>query len=312
MLISKATVEDSSAIVKLLKLSLGESLLPKSKEYWHWKHYQNPFGTSEVLLAKDNDELVGVRAFMKWDWINEFTSIRAVRAVDTATHPQYQGKGIFTKLTMAAVDCCRENGTDIVFNTPNKRSLPGYLKMGWVTSGKMPLLIQVGSLHPQIFSTAAEEQLLKKYPPAYILELMPEDFPGNKQYFQTPLTKAYLYWRYAACPVVKYGAKGQSGEAIVFFRLKKISSGFELRICDVWKHPEGSQNIIRNIIKALVKEIRPVVVTTAPSHVMGSRGIYLKLPAGPLTTVRSLAKENLSDFIKFKNWQPSIGSMELF
>src|SRR5688572_13398222 len=101
MTIRPAEATDIPEIISLLKLSLGESFLPKSEAYWHWKHVNNPFGKSPVLLAEESNAIIGVRAFMRWQWNDGKRTIEAVRAVDTATHPDFQGKGIFTKLTMS-------------------------------------------------------------------------------------------------------------------------------------------------------------------------------------------------------------------
>src|SRR5688572_13844447 len=100
MQIREATELDIPIIVDLLKLSLGESLMPKSEAYWRWKHVENPFGASPVLLCFEDDMLIGVRAFMRWQWFHNGKIQTAVRAVDTATHPAHQGKGIFKKLTL--------------------------------------------------------------------------------------------------------------------------------------------------------------------------------------------------------------------
>src|SRR5687767_10160893 len=131
MIIRKAEESDIPKIISLLKASLGESLLPKSEAYWKWKHVNNAFGKSPVLLAEEEGICVGVRAFMRWQWKMQGKSLEAVRAVDTATHPDYQGKGIFSKLTTTLLDVCKESQWHLVFNTPNEKSLPGYLKMGW-------------------------------------------------------------------------------------------------------------------------------------------------------------------------------------
>ena len=97
MEIREATESDIPDIVALLKKSLGESLMPKTEAYWRWKHLINPFGTSPVLLCWENDKLVGVRAFMRWEWHKGEQVYHALRAVDTATHPEYQGRGLFKK-----------------------------------------------------------------------------------------------------------------------------------------------------------------------------------------------------------------------
>jgi hypothetical protein len=46
-----ASKEHSNQIVELLKIALGESLMPKSVKFWNWKHNENPFGKSKIILA---------------------------------------------------------------------------------------------------------------------------------------------------------------------------------------------------------------------------------------------------------------------
>ena len=137
MEIREAKETDISEIVKVLKASLGEDQLELSEKVWQYKHIYNPFGKSIVLIAVENEKIIGVRAFMRWEWQDESNKYMALRAVDTATHPQHQGKGIFKKLTLKAVDLAKSNNDNFIFNTPNEQSRPGYLKMGWKQVGKI-------------------------------------------------------------------------------------------------------------------------------------------------------------------------------
>src|SRR4029079_3500391 len=101
-----------------------------------WKHVDNAFGRSPMWVACDGERIAGFRAFMRWEFEGAGEVKRAVRTVDTATHPDYQGQGIFTKLTLAGLEELAAEGVDFVFNTPNDKSRPGYLKMGWHVLGR--------------------------------------------------------------------------------------------------------------------------------------------------------------------------------
>ena len=81
------------------------------------------------------------RVLMRWEFVEHGRVVHAVRAVDTATHPDYQGRGIFTRLTLHALDELRHE-IDFVFNTPNDQSRPGYLKMGWQVVGRLPTAVR--------------------------------------------------------------------------------------------------------------------------------------------------------------------------
>ena len=142
MIIRKGTDSDLKEVISLLKVSLGEDRIPKTEALWNWKHRQNPFGESPILLAESAGKIIGVRAFLKWEYSREGKIISAQRAVDTAVHPDFQGKGIFSQLTRKLLEKSRLEGTDLIFNTPNQKSTPGYLKLGWEKWDRLPIKIK--------------------------------------------------------------------------------------------------------------------------------------------------------------------------
>ncbi|HSK35314.1 MAG TPA: GNAT family N-acetyltransferase, partial [Actinomycetota bacterium] len=131
---------DEAAVLELLGQTLGGGPAGwRPPEFFRWKHQDNPFGRSLLLLAEADGRIVGLRAFMRWRFVADGRDYPAVRAVDTATHPDYQGRGIFSLLTRQALHELRADGVAFVFNTPNDRSRPGYLKMGWQLVERLPV-----------------------------------------------------------------------------------------------------------------------------------------------------------------------------
>jgi len=119
---------DIQEIVLLIKNNLDINF---SENFFYWKHIKNPFGRSFGLLALDKNKIVGLRMFMRWEFLDENSNIiKAIRPVDTVTDVDYRGKGLFKKLTLQGLEECK-NSYEVIFNTPNQNSLPGYLKMGW-------------------------------------------------------------------------------------------------------------------------------------------------------------------------------------
>ncbi|HYN17692.1 MAG TPA: GNAT family N-acetyltransferase, partial [Actinomycetes bacterium] len=135
--------EDLPRVLGLLEESLGGGPAGRRPpELFRWKHLDNPFGRSLLLVAEHEDRLIGLRAFMRWRFQAGERTLAAVRAVDTATHPDFQGMGVFSRLTRAALDAM-EGQVDLVFNTPNGKSGPGYLKLGWREVGRVPVAVRV-------------------------------------------------------------------------------------------------------------------------------------------------------------------------
>ena len=78
-----------------------------------------------MWVALAGSRVVGFRAFLRWELVGPDGRVRyAARAVDTATDPDFQGRGIFTRLTLEALDALPADGVELVFNTPNARASP--------------------------------------------------------------------------------------------------------------------------------------------------------------------------------------------
>ena len=209
--------EDLDEVLAVLRASLGESpLLRRSPELFHWKHIDNPFGRSVILLATEGDRIAGVRAFMRWNLTAVDGSIvRCVRAVDTATHPDFQRRGIFSTLTLAAIDAATDEGVHLVFNTPNPKSGAGYLKMGWAEVG--PIGVQIRPTMGLWSRTADPDRLpdpsdwLDPVVAASDLPLRSRPSTG----LRTVRDADYLKWRFASHPTARYFRAGSGDSAAV-------------------------------------------------------------------------------------------------
>jgi N-acetylglutamate synthase-like GNAT family acetyltransferase len=324
MEIRQATDKDIQAIIDLLKVSLGEALLQKSETYWRWKHLVNPFGASPVIVAEEGGKIIGVRAFMRWSWRHHGKIVHAVRAVDTATHPDHQGKGIFKKLTLSLLEMCAEQGYQFVFNTPNKNSMPGYLKMGWKLAGRLPVAVRfskpLSMVRQLAFKRSLEnissfvesetpQQILSRPDFQLVLDQYNATSPGK---FRTAHTVESLTWRYVDVPVAKYHVLAiwddKNLAAAVFYRLKPSRAGLEMRVTDVIAAGEKKFSDFNPSIVKRAKEHGAFFITS--SNFIGTR--LLSAYIGPQVTVRSIGDFSLGDLEDFNQWSPSLGDMELF
>ena len=315
MKIRPSNPSDIPNIIKLLKTSLGESLMPKSESYWQWKHINNPFGVSPVWVAEEDGQIIGVRAFMQWQWKKGDQIYRAIRAVDTATDPKHQGKGIFKKLTLGLLEQCEAEGIDLVYNTPNNQSKPGYLKMGWEEVGKLPIQISIKKpiriAIAKIKGDLKTEFLELPNPHDYHLEEALNDFdfkfePSSE--WKSKYTLDYLKWRYQQIPIIPYYAHFNSKSCIIF-RLKSGSLGVELRICEVFGNERSVEELLDEIYYQndfdymSISGFEPVKL---PGILKQNKNL------GPDVTVRTLAEKELDEFRGFKNWHPALGDLEVF
>jgi GNAT superfamily N-acetyltransferase len=225
--------DDLEPVLALLVTSLGEPPgLRRTPELFAWKHFASPFGRSILLVAEVGGRIAGLRAFMRWELVSPSGArLRCVRAVDTATHPDFQRMGIFRSLTLAGLEMARAEGLDLVFNTPNPRSGAGYLSMGWQPVGKVGVMVAptLRMLRPGGARRATDGEFLAgSEPPG---ELVVHDRAPRG--LRTPRTPEYLTWRFAHHPAAKYSLVSE-GENLAVVRPNLRGRRRELLVSDVF------------------------------------------------------------------------------
>jgi GNAT superfamily N-acetyltransferase len=320
--IRAARTEDHPAIIALASSALGWRPGEPNEQLFGWKHVDNPVGPSSMWVAVDAGAIVGFRAFLRWGFTDpERGAQRAVRAVDTATHPDHQGRGIFTALTRHGLEAEREAGTDFVFNTPNDQSRPGYLKLGWQVVGRVPVAVAVGSPAAALRMARARVPAGKWSEPSTagfaapdvlgdergVTELLASLGPGTG--LRTTRTPELLRWRYGLEPlryrVLLRGASVTDGLAV--FRVRRRGAAVETALVDVLV-PGGDHRARRDLVRAVLVATRPDYVIGVQRRVVSGRSV--RLPGqGPLLTWRGV---NRSDRPEADRWDLALGDIELF
>jgi GNAT superfamily N-acetyltransferase len=208
--------EDLERVLDLLRISLGETkTLKRTPELFAWKHLDNPFGESIMLVAEREEAIVGFRSFMRWTLIRPSNrELRCVRPVDTATHPDHRRRGIFRDLTMQAIEFARDDGVDLIFNTPNSDSGAGYRAMGWTEVG--PIRVQA---RPSFRAFKTERSARSKGQRSGWIgreQITLEIADRPPRGLRTPRTSDYREWRFYCHPTARYAALGcDEGVAVV-------------------------------------------------------------------------------------------------
>jgi GNAT superfamily N-acetyltransferase len=326
---------DEPRVLELLSASLGGGPAGRRPpEFFRWKHLESPFGRSFMLVAELDGRLVGLRAFMRWRFTARDRELRAVRAVDTATHPDAQGRGIFSELTMRALDQLKDEA-DLVFNTPNEKSLPGYLKMGWSVVGKIPISIRArrpvrvwrhrgslggestgGGAGPPIVAMTAAQALRE----AEGLSVLVAEAESDDPRLHTPRNEEFVQWRYGTAPLLDYRCVAErTGDRLVglaLFRVRPRGRLWETTIADVIVRP-GDRRSAARLLRRVTKSA-PVDVATC-SFPNGStvasalpRNLFVRAPRGMTLVARPLRNDLAIDASDLRSWALSLGDLEVF
>lgn len=310
-----ATPDDRDDIVSLLRRSLGGED-PRQGELFAWKHDENSFGRSPMWVATDAGRIVAFRTFMRWEFERNDTVLRAVRAVDTATDPDHQGKGLFTLLTRHGLDAVMADGVDWVFNTPNTQSRPGYLKMGWREVGRIPATVgfvgpsgpltavrsrvpadrwsvplEVGEPVSEWLDRGAADTALTRRPP-----------PADVRTVRTRMSEEFLRWRFAT-PLLGYRVV-EAGTATIIVRARRRGQATELVVVARFgSRAEGDRLAVRTA-KAAGADYAIRLGGADPS----TRTVPLP-GGGPVLTWRAVNDQGMPPL---SNWDLTMGDIELF
>lgn len=335
-----ARPEDLAGILELLRVSMAQQRrFAFDERVWRWKHEANPAGPSPCLVAVAPDgQIVGLRAFLRWEWRRGGDLLRAVRAVDTAVHPDWRGAGLFTRLTRELLAAVHAEGVDFVFNTPNGQSLPGYLKMGWRPVGRVTLWVK--PLRPGALLRGGLTRLRGRAgpgpgsaPPAdavgrsvrEVLEdpralgLLDALAARHADRLETRRTAAFLRWRYAETPTATYRCwSDEPGRALAIAR---SGARFGLReglACELLHAPSpdgvrAAAAALRSLARDLAADylLAAAPARSATGAALALAGYAPLIGASPLLTFRPL-RESLDDLMMPRTWRLSAGDLELF
>lgn len=324
MEIIRARPEHEEQILALARRALGWDADPRFTDLYRWKHDQNPFGDSPRWVALDGDRVVGFRVFLRWRFRRpDGRTVDAVRAVDTATDPDHQGRGIFRSLTLAALEELREEGIGFVFNTPNDKSRPGYLKMGWVELGRPRVSVapRVRSLRRILGARTAAEHWSTPCPvglpaPGY-LAAVGDHVPGSDtdpgtDAWRTDRSPAFLAWRYGLDHLdyrvlttgdLPRGDRLPEGAAV--FRMRRRGAALEATVAEVLAPRQARTALLRGVLRASGADY---VLTAGARRVEAVPAIALGA-FSPLVTWRAVT---ITTQPAIEDLAFSVGDLELF
>lgn len=323
VLIRRSTDQDEPAILDLLVSCLDWEPGARFADFYRWKHLLNPFGTSPGWVALDGDTVVGFRTFLRWEFEAAGEVVRAVRAVDTATHQEHRGHGIFRRLTEQAVNELTDEGVSFIFNTPNVHSLPGYLKMGWQAASQLGVLFRPTSprslvrvararVPAELWSCPAEAGVsaAEVLADGAAVEELLAGRTGQGG-LRTRHSAAYLRWRYGHPPLLYRTVTGPAGlsDGVAFFRLRRRGQALEVALGDIIAPGSATAPAARVLLKRVVKAVAGADHIVRLADDGAPAGGFLPLPRqGPVLAYRPLAATAAGP----QRLRLSLGDVELF
>lgn len=131
-----------------------------------WLYQENPEGKAIGFDAWDGDQLAAHYVCVPARAMIEGNISSVLLSLNTATHPSYQGKGLFTKLAEATYDAASANGFDSVYGVANANSTPGFVrKLGFQLVEPLKARMGIGSMGGDPVSASKQAQFQRVWSP---------------------------------------------------------------------------------------------------------------------------------------------------
>lgn len=114
-------------------------------EYLRWLYVENPVGKAVGMDAMSGDQLAAHYACIPTKVALNRTSVDALLSLNTATHPDFRGQGLFTKLAGLTFEAAESDGFSAVYGVANANSTPGFIrKLGFQLVRKLDARLGFG------------------------------------------------------------------------------------------------------------------------------------------------------------------------
>jgi hypothetical protein len=188
-----------SQCTQLLKIVFPESH-NFTDDYIKWEYADNPIGTIVGYNAFENDELAAHYVAQPAIANVLGKELIGLLSLNTATHPNHQGKKLFTTLADLTYKYATENGYHFVFGVANANSTPGFLnKLGFQYVAPLEAKVGFGSIKK------SKSQIQFSFNRIWTEEML-------KWRLRNPLKNYEIAQERIYAPTGKYGIKAILGE----------------------------------------------------------------------------------------------------
>lgn len=233
---------DYSKDVKEVVALIRENLQPEyTEEFLIWKHVNNPFGKSISMVAIENDKIVGVVFYMRYNLNRkDGSAIKCIRPFDACTDQKLRGKGIFKKLMVECLNIY-SNDYELLLANPNENSYSEFIKLGWKEPNH-EYHYKIGIVSP--FFSSKEGQFLNTD-----LEGLSDSILNYHNYAVVGNNLQFVKWRYKDDVYKIKEFLKNDRKSYIIYRIDKLKGFKCIILCDFY----GDVAVINDVIKQLCK-----------------------------------------------------------
>src|SRR5262245_58563248 len=120
---------DLPKLRQLFESSFGHR---RDEAYDQWRYLRTPDGPAPTVVAVEDSRFAGSYTVSPTVLEIGGERVRGAQSLDTMTHPDFRGRGLFTKLALACFERLAADGYEVLYGFPNPMSFPGFVRrLNW-------------------------------------------------------------------------------------------------------------------------------------------------------------------------------------
>lgn len=243
----------------------------RDEAYDVWRFLETPCGPAPTIVAEDGDRLAGSYTVSPTRLDIGGERVQGAQSLDTMTHPDYRGRGLFTRLASACFDRLTRDGYEVLYGFPNEASYPGFIRrLQWdhvsdisywarpITplEGKPAPLPMLSRLATSVVFRAPRngQDVRLARPPDAVLNALITAHTASKDLCRIARDATYYGWRYAPPArrsyqwLTAYHGNDPSGFAVIGFETERAWGG-EAQLCELVGSEASQVALIRVAVR---------------------------------------------------------------
>lgn len=131
----------------------------KSEDWFDWRYAAPYLDHVPIFVATTDGIVAGAEAFLPFRLRAGEDETLALQPADAMVHPDHRRRGLFTRITEAAIDYYDDREPTHFFNFPTPAAKPAMQKLDWREAGPVPKQIRVQRPGP-VVSAATDRPAL--------------------------------------------------------------------------------------------------------------------------------------------------------
>lgn len=230
----KAKVDEDSfkdSFLHLYKLCYGFRK-DLDEQWYNWFNLECPTGLNNIYVIKDevNNQLISAYGFLPYIVDYKGKEVKASLANNVMVHPDYQGQGLFVKISKYAIENEINSGCKWILGIPNKNAIRGHLKVGWQQLTSIPFYEHSINNNSKLFFPP-EVQEIRSFTSEHQVHILPSGYD-----FHVKKDASFLNWRTFKRPYKQYrafGIKGENDQIDGYIILKNFSREDGLKVTHI-------------------------------------------------------------------------------